>query len=249
MGRLSARSNPTGLLEIERSRVKISVSDAGGERGFSLDRLDLEGKRLANDLQLVIVARAGSTSHRFPMGTTGSPDRGRKALADLDASHPLHFRLLVHARDNPRLVASLENIRAHDDANGESLLPMVPADLGERLWKLVITDAGPELQFNSVVFPNAMGAEGYVPFMALVLPEALHQVMMHLVADPGVLDDQADPWHGWQAWLEALGAEPPPVDDEDAAQVWCDEVVGLFCNRNMIASRLGKELGRSLGND
>jgi hypothetical protein len=240
---MSARSNPTDLVEIERGRVKISVSDVSGERGFTLDRLDLREKRIPGHMSVVVVARAGNTSARITMGTVDRIDNRRQPLSDIDPSHPLRFRVLVHPEDDPKLVASIENIRPYDDASGESLLPMVPADLGERLWRVVIDEAGPELHFNASIFPNAAGAENYVPFTTLVLPEALHQVMRHIADDPELLEDEQDAWFGWAAWLTSIGADlQPESDDDESKEKWCNDVVSRFCVRAAMAARLGKEL-------
>jgi hypothetical protein len=127
---------------------------------------------------------------------------------------------------------------------------MEPADLGERLWKLVIADDGPVLQFNSIVFPSAAGAENYMPFGALVLPEALRQVMERIAEEPACLEDEDDPWSAWGRWLDAIGAERPPADDdEELKAAWCNEVVDRFCGRFNFASRLHAEFLKGAGND
>ena len=250
MGRLSARSNPTRLVEVDKSRVAISVSELAGRRGFMLDRLDLQETGVPETMAVVVVARAGNTSARYPMGTVAALDRDRKSLDGLDRSQPLRFRVLIHPPENPRLGASVENLRPRDDAQSESLLPMEPADLGERLWKVVINDDGPVLQFNATVFPSAPGAENYIPFSAMVLPEALHRVVQRIADEPGCLDDSDDPWNGWAGWLDAIGAERPPADDDDDAKdVWCNETVDRFCVRFGFASRLRSELTRAAGDD
>lgn len=250
MGRLSARSNPTGLKEVDRSRVAISVSEIAGRRSFTLDRLDLKGTGLLENLLVVIVARAGNTNVRHSMGTIAGLAHDSRPIDGLDRSQPLRFRVLLHEEGNPRLAASVENLRPRDDSQSESLLPMEPADLGERLWKLVINEDGPVLQFNSMVFPSAAGAENYIPFGALVLPEALRQVMEKISDEPGCLDDEGDPWNAWAGWLDGIGAEQPPIDDDDEMKkAWCNQVVDRFCVRFGFATRLQAELLKGAGND
>lgn len=251
MGQLSARSNPTGLKEINRNLVSISVTEVAGRRSFMLDRLDLKETGLAEDLQVVVVARAGNTNVRYGMGTVAGLVHDGKSLDGLDRSQPLRFRVLLHEKDNPKLRASLENLRPRDDSQSESLLPMEPADLGERLWKLVLNENGPVLQFNSMVFPSAAGAENYVPFGVLVLPEALRQVMEWIAKQPGCLDDEDDPWSAWAGWLDAIGAERPPADEDDESikADWCNRVVDRFCGRFGFASRLHAELLKGTGNE
>lgn len=249
MGRLSARSNPTGLKEIDRNLVSISVSEVAGRRNFTLDRLDLKKSGLSESLKVVVVARAGNTNVRYGMGTIAGLVHDSRSLDVLDRSQPLRFRVLLHEEGNPRLTASVENLRAHDDSQSESLLPMESANLGELLWKLVLNEDGPVLQFNSTVFPNAAGAMNYIPFGAMVLPEALRQVMEKIADEPECLDDEGDPWSAWAGWLDALGSERPPIDgDEDVKKAWCNQVVDHFCIRFGFASQLYAEL-KGIRND
>ena len=239
MGRLSARSNPTNLKEVDRSRVNISVSEMNGQRYFTLDRCDLEGLGLPENMKLICMAGAGPTSMRFELGSVSSWTRESQLLDGLDRSASLRFRLLMHEDDEPRLVASVENLRPMDDSQSESLLPMEPADLGERLWRLDLREDGPVLLFNVTVFPNAAGVENYFPFDAFVLPEALHQVIEKISEDPGVIDDENDGWSAWGGWLDAIGADrPPTIDDEDVRQTWCKDTLKIFCDKHRFASGL-----------
>lgn len=251
MGRLSARSNPTGLKEVDRSRVFISTSDIAGRRCFTLDRLDLKDTGLPETLKVIVVAQAGNTSVRHEMGSVANLVHEGRSLDGLDRSQPLRFRVLMHEEGHPKLIASIENLRPRDDSQSESLLPMEPADLGERLWRLVISEDGPVLQFNSLVFPSAAGAENYIPFGAMVLPEALRQVMQRIAEQPGCLEDEDDPWSTWANWLDGIGAERPPADDEndEIKDAWCNRVVDRFCSRFGFASRLQNELLKGAGND
>ncbi|MEQ1517731.1 MAG: hypothetical protein ABL931_14710 [Usitatibacteraceae bacterium] len=250
MGRLSARSNPTGLREIDRNRVAISVTEIAGRRCFSLERLDVKGMDLSEKLKVVVVARAGNTTNRYDVGTVGDLNRNTKSLEALDRSHPLRFRILLHEADQPMLIASVENLRPRNESQSESLLPMEAAELGERLWKLVIEDDGPVLQFNSRVFPNAAGAENFAPFGALVLPEALRQVMEYISAEPARLADESDPWCTWGDWIDAVGAERPPSAGDDAERrIWCDQVVDRFCTKFAFASQMQSDLQRENKND
>lgn len=243
MGRVSTRSNPTNLKEIDKKRVSIQVSDVAGRRFFNITKLDLSGIEIAAKSLVVCVARAGKTSQRF---TVGTPDHWKKeamSLDGLDPSESLRFRILVHPDDNPKLVASAENLRPLDESLSESLLPMEPAELDQLLWRLDINDDGPVLKFNVSVFPSALGIENYTAFGALVLPEALRRVMETIAEEPAKLSDENDPFSGWLPWLEGLGVGRPPADAEpDEKRDWCNEVIDVFCKRHLFATRLGREL-------
>lgn len=248
MARMSARSNPTGLQELDRRRVSLTLAETAGRRLVMLERLDLTDTGLADSLKVVLIARAGATTIRHGLGSIADYQKTGNSLDGLDPSQPIRFRILLHEDGNAKLVASVENLRARNDSESESLLPMEPADLGERVWKLAITEDGPVLQFNSRVFPSASGAENYVAFGAMVLPEALRQVMERIAEDPNRLDDESDPWNAWGAWLDAHGIDRPKPDDDDTFKdSWCDQVVDKFCNRCSFASRLLTELQKEGG--
>jgi len=213
-----------------------------GHRYFSLLKLDLSGMKLGVNSRVICVARAGKTSQRFEMGTVGVLRRENLALDDLDRSESLRFRILIHDNDNPRLLASAENLRPLDEDQSESLLPMEPADLGQLLWRLDLAEEGPVLKFNSFVFPSAAGVENYLPFAALVLPEAVRKVVERIADQPDVLDDANEPLSTWCEWLDSLGLGRPGDFTEDEKRVWCNLAVEAFCNRHSFATRLGSEL-------
>lgn len=250
MGRLSTRSNPTSLQEIEKRRVEIVVSFIDEVRYFNLQRLELSGMKLSGTHRVICVARAGKTSQRFDMGTVTKHRRENIPLGDLDASESLRFRILVYEEGNPRLLASAENLRPRDESQSESLLAMEPAELGQLLWKLDFTSEGPVLKFNSAVFPSATGVENYLPFAALVLPEAVRKIIQEIAAQPDVLDDEADPLSSWANWIDSFGLERPDDLDDDERAEWCNRVIDAFCIRHSFAARLGLELAaRSTLND
>jgi len=253
MARLSARSNPTGIRDIEKGRVGISVLRSGNEFAFALDRLDLSNLPIAAENRVLVIARAGNTTSRHELGTAGAIVRTRQSLDGLSRSHPLWFRVLIHEENDPRFIASAENIRPRDESQGESLLPMEPADLGERLWRLRITNQGPVLQFNSRVFPNAAGAEGNAAFRSLVLPEALSHVLRHIANNPDCISDEANPFYVWKRWLDAMGTEALPDSDEDEndAQIeaWCEDVVDRFCAQHQFATALQADLFAGVSSD
>jgi hypothetical protein len=248
MGRLSTKSNPTSLLEIDKRRIEIVVSLIGQTKHFTLQKFDLNELGLSAANRVVCVARAGKTSQRVELGTVAAIRRDNIALTDLDASEPLKFRILVHETGSPRLLASAENLRPRNETESESLLPMEPADLGQLLWKLDFTTEGPVLKFNSTVFPNAAGVENYLPFASLVLPEAVRRIVQSIAEQPDVLDDETDPLSPWGNWLDSLGIERPNDLDDDGKDEWCNRVIENFCNRHSFSTRLAMELssGRTI---
>ncbi|MEP7364878.1 MAG: hypothetical protein ABI972_16625 [Acidobacteriota bacterium] len=237
MGRVSTRSNPTNLKDIDKRCVGITLGEENGRRSFSVSKLDFADLELDGHLQVVCIARAGSTSQRFPLGTITNWRKDPLVLEDVDPSAPLQFRVFVHD-DSPRLVAAAERVRLRDQGQAESLLPMEPADLGQEIWRLIFSDDGPILQYNATVFPSASGVENYFPFRALVLPEALRRVMEYIAQDPPKLDDDSDPISAWRPWLDELGVALPDEGDVD----WPQQVVSIFCDRHLFASKFTQHL-------
>jgi hypothetical protein len=251
MGRVSTRSNPTNLQKIDKGRISILVSEIAGRRYFNVIKLDLSGLKLAEDDRVICVARTGKSSRRFEMGRVASWQKENLPLDDLDRSESLRFRILIHPENDPQLKASAENLRPLDESQSESLLPMEPADLGQLLWRLDINEDGPVLKFNMNVFPSAAGIENYLPFGALVLPEALRKVMQVIANDAEQLNDEMETLSPWGPWLDALGVNRPSDDAEDEEkETWCNEVVAVFCSKHLFASRLGHQLeSGGVGND
>jgi len=242
MGRLSTTSNPTGLHEIDRSRVGITVTEFNGRRSMQLTKLELGDLGLRSDLNVIGVARAGKTTCRLDLGTVADWRRTPNLLEGLDRSDSLRFRIVVREKDKPLLIASAERLRPISAQGSESLLPMEPADLGQQLWRLDITDEdGPVLKFNVRVFPSAAGAENYLPFAAMVLPEAMSQVLGWIAKEPEGLNDEGDLRSAWAPWLDSVGAGRPPTEDDEKEE-WRKRAVGKFCDRSMFADVLSSHL-------
>lgn len=243
MARTSSTSNPTGLKEIDRRHVTLAVTRKGPDRFLTVARLELAEYSLPPDLELLCIARAGNSSQRCKLGTLGAWDKSAQLLKGLDAQAPVRFRLLVHSTDSPKLVATCENIRPRSDDQGESLLPMVPADLGEELWQFECLSDGPVLLFNQAVFPTAAVASAYPAFRALVMPEALRQVCRILAAEPDRFDDDNDPLSAWGPWIDQLGTgRVDRGDDERDRSEWVESVVKAFAETNRFASQLRREM-------
>lgn len=244
MPRMTRRSNPTGLAEIANKNLQINLLDLGHERQFSLARLDCSDKSIPNDARVICVARSGSSSLRFDLGRADSWDRTSKSLAELDASAPLSFRVLIRPSDSARLLASAENVRLRDQAQGESLIPIEVADLGQLAWRLDLdSESGPILLVNRSVYPSAAIAENDAQFVALVLPEAVRQICDRLADETDGLEDEADWRFQWVDWLTGLGVQLPPPDQDEALDRWCADIVMRFCDRHMFCSTLERQRG------
>jgi len=212
--------------------------DVGGQKVFQVTKLDFAKYPFAGPEKVVLVARAGNTSRRYDLGTVASWSQNSHELDGLDFSKPLRFRLLIRDDASPRLIASAENLRCSGDGDIESFFPIVTADLGQRLWRVVISEDGAELHCNERVFPSGASAEGYAPFRTLVLPEALRQVLEYLAKDPERMSGDDGVWVDWVAWMRYLKIEVPPPQEEEFRQAWVEESTARFCDHFKTAEDL-----------
>jgi hypothetical protein len=238
----TSTTNPTGLIEIARKHIEISRFEVAGKRKFQFLKLDLATYDLKGDDEIVVIARAATTSRRYALGSVACWSAAAYELEGLDTSHAPRFRVLIRRGDAAKLIASAENLRCVGDGDVESLLPIVSTDLGQRLWRLAIDDDGAILQCNKDVFPNGESAQGYAPFCALVLPEALRGVLAHIAKDPTILGSDETGWGDWGVWMRQLGIEVPPPADEDLRPGWVEESTAIFCESFQFATDLQKAL-------
>lgn len=244
MPRVSGTSNPTNLREIAKKHISLSRMDIDGRKVFQVAKLDFSKYSFDGSERIVVIARAGNTSRRYELGTVASWNLAAQDLDGLDFSRPLRFRLLVRSGVSPKLIASAENLRCSGDGDIESLLPIISTDLGQRLWRLFIGEDGAELQCNETVFPSGASAESYPPFRALVLPEALRQVLEYLANDPERVTDDDSAWGEWGAWMRYLNIQVPPPHEEELKREWVEVSTARFCDHFKTADDLQAFLGQ-----
>lgn len=240
MATTTSTSNPTGLKQIDKVDISLTVNRSGDERYVALTDMDLAAYKLPKDCAVILIARAGNTAQRFELGSVANWDKGPKLLEALDPSASLKFRVVFHLPGSPQLVAACENIRPRAEGELESLIVMEPVELGEEVWKFEI-QAGdePVLLINRDVFSTSAAAAEHKIFTALVLPEVFRQICSFLAQNPDILTEDDHPMHEWGAWFDAAGFERPPTD-ADLMEPWVDEVVKKFSLSQRYASTLKK---------
>jgi len=245
MPRISTKSNPTGIVEFNERDVDFVIEQREGFEKFRLLELKLPTRRIPESCEVVVIVRAGQTFNRFILGTLNNWDKGFRQLDNLDPSAVRRVRILVHPPDQPKLVASAERLMHRGAGDRDSILPMIGRDLGELAWKL--SKEGDEfvIVYNSKIFSTIDGISQYTPFTALVLPEALRQVLNRL-ADSDERDDEVGPWAAWLVWLRTLNVDEPPADErfDDPLQKseWVDNAVNAFCEMHKLGSSLSKTI-------
>ncbi|OGT58820.1 MAG: hypothetical protein A3E01_00610 [Gammaproteobacteria bacterium RIFCSPHIGHO2_12_FULL_63_22] len=248
MARLSATTNPTNLVQIDREDVCVDVVNVDGVQHAFVREFKTGAYQLPEDCVATLIARSGNTSLRFDLGNIGAWSAGPYSLSELDKGHLRKFRILVRKPGEARLTASVENIRPKGEGDLESLLPIVSTDLGQRLWRVTIDEDGATLECNSRIFPNGESAQSYPPFRTLVLAEALRQVLQHLAADPERMATEGSVWMEWAAWMPSLGISPNLPAELDARAHWVEESTAAFCDRFSLASDLEASLSAAENN-
>jgi len=254
------RLNFTGRRRIPRSAVLVRLLP--GAQGiwtfdakFTLDELSfpLESS--------VFVEAYNATSYmRFDFGTIGQPvTPEERSLTEITESPLPKFRLKVVDRSERHgqllgVADRLVPLRADETVEQQqSLLPVEFHDLGDRIWRLDLSD-WPVLQLNRRIADLSEIARSADWFLGLVYPEVVRRILYTAVVEL----DQTDPdfdesewtclWLRYVCALPGVGA-PPPGESEDARQrqrEWIDEAVQAFSRARDARERFERAVVRGV---
>jgi hypothetical protein len=253
------RLNYTGRKRISRSRVTVRLLPAPGG-GWRFDaEFDLADAGFPPGSSVYIEAYNATSYMRFAFGTVGArvlpPDL---ALREITPSPLPKFRLkVVDARHGLLLGVADKLVPLQPDESLEhkqSLLPVEFRDLGERIWRLDVSD-WPVLELNRRVADLGEAARSGDSFLALVYPEVVRRILHEAV----VVEEQTDPefdesdWTSlWLRYVCSLpGVEAPPergigVAAEEAraqAEEWIERAVQAFCRAREARVRFERAMG------
>ncbi len=255
------RLNYTGRRSIGRSRVTIRLlPTAEGPAAFSAE-YDLDGLKFPLEARVYIEAYNATSYMRFDFGTVAHgrvPDDTR--LVDITPRPLPKFRLKVvdEAERHGLLLGVADKLiplrPGEDQHNKQSLLPVDFVDLGERIWRLDLSD-WPVLELNKRIESIAEAARASGAFLGLLYPEVLRRILHEGV----VTDAQTDPDAGdddWTTlWLRYAcslpGVEAPPAAASAEASAlreeWVENAVQAFCRardvRRKTEAAVAKEFG------
>lgn len=253
------RLNYTGRKRIARARVSVRLlpSPAGGLRFDAAFDLAEYGFPAASS---VYIEAYNATSYmRFAFGTVGAhatpPDL---LLREITPSPLPKFRLkVVDARRGLLLGVADQLVPLQPEASlahRQSLLPVEFRDLGERVWRLDVSD-WPVLELNERVADLGEIARSGDAFLALVYPEVVRRILHEAIVGQGQTDpdfDEADWTSLWLRYVCSLpGVDAPPETasgDEDAraqADAWIERAVQAFCRARDARVRFERAIGRS----
>ena len=240
------RINSTGRIKILRDHVRISVrEDSINGLGFDAS-VDLSSYDLPDSACVFVEAYRQTTFMRFPFGTKAAPrlaDTTNCWLKEFSAAEGILFRVKVTSTRGRSgvLLDEADRIPIGDPQEADEkrvpLLPPVPQDLGQQLWRLDFEgSSGPLLLVNSKV-DDWKTLAGSTLFRALVYPEAMRAVLWHVykVEETREVDDLQNWRCRWLLFASSLpGVGQPPLsssDDADWAE-WIQDAVSSFCRRH-----------------
>jgi len=255
------RLNYTGRKSIPRSRVTIRLIGAdGGEPAFTAD-YDLKGLRFPRDARIYIEAYNRDSYMRFPFGAVGNPEVPRDTRLTEITPRPLpKFRLkIVDETDRIGLMLGVADklipLRPDEDLEDkQSLLPVDFCDLGERVWRLDLSD-WPVLELNNRVDGIAEAARSSGGFLGLLYPEVLRGILHETIVEQGVTDPGLDESEWTCLWLQYACSlpgivEPPSKiarESRDLQEQWIEEAVQAFCRSRHVRAKLEASVAKELG--
>jgi hypothetical protein len=243
------RLNYTGRKRIARDRVQLRVRQVDGAPVLDVVRIDLQNLGLPGSATLVVEAYRRSRYIRCSAGTVSAPTLpSGVTLGEFEAAESPLFRVKVVSPDGEagKLLAVADQLKpiVEGEEPQNSLLSVAPADLGQQLWRLDLSDDYPQLLVNIAVGDWRNFAA--MPFFsALVLPEALRQVIEWVVQEPSDLDEEDTPRALWVGFLtEALGHDPrgANLSGSEDKETFIGDAVRQFCAQHRFLDAVVQEL-------
>ena len=170
-------------------------------------------------------------------------------------SHVLfRIKIVDETESSARLMGWADRVnfvsKEENSAKRKCILPVEPADLGDRIWKLEWESDDPILLVNrEIKEPRDMKSivKTDKDFLSLAYPEILSEIYRHILIDSTGYNREEDP-SGWLSYASSrlgIEAQPPDfdadMDDRDQAlediSQWIDNVIYAFCEENGIREK------------
>ncbi len=243
------RLNYTNRQKIRRSDVAVAVQGASSPVARVDYRLAEYG--FADDAVVFLEAYAPQESFgaRVQVGLAHHPDATVELdLSQFSAPQELLFRLKVIAADGSgKLLGRADQLKASDEASdrteGRSLLPVVSADLGHRLWWLELDETDQPTLLISERIEDYKAFARTPTFVWFVLPAILRGCLEAAVE---TVDEESEGDEGAATplarWLKlgstlARRSAPDATDDQQERDKWIEDAVSAFCHDHKLMQR------------
>lgn len=245
------RLNHTKRIDLGSNNVRVSLGSVD-RRGLQTFDVELAlPQDLPADSRVVLEAYRASppVRMRFDLGTVGAltvPQVSERTLTEFSGdSLPPLFRLKVVGvgEREGRLLADARQVRPLDlEKQGgarEGILHVHHKNLDGLVWELDVENSGYEPTLWIDKDSDPAGELARDPrFVALVYPEVLRGVLMHLLVeeDGASFDDESGWGQKWIAFASSLpgmngDAVPATTSDDDERRKWIDRAVRAFATK------------------
>jgi len=246
---MQRRFNYTERVRILQEDVRFSLRQANGKWSFDASIALAEYELPENSLVFVEAYRQ-TVWMRFAWGTVGSANApADRTLSEFESPEDILFRIRVTSpgtSEEPHglLLAEADRIRLRGpeetDDSGDPLLPVVPFDLGDELWRIDFSEK-PRLLLNRQAGDYKQIGQ-HPAFVALTYPAAMREILTYILLVLGHrdYDDINDPHSRWLRFaVQVLGMDEPPIeeDGEEAARRWVGEAVTTFTRKHGLLER------------
>lgn len=243
------RINFTERQRIHRDDVDIVLRRDGDGAVFFDASINLSSYSFAADARVFIEAYRQTTMVRFDFGTVSVPSPPPdRYLREFESEAEIMFRVRVTAvSQRPGvLLGEADQLRPRNPGEEPdkriSLLPPVPADLGEEIWR-VDFEAAPILLVNQSL-PDWKQTVRSEAFRAFVYPAAFREIVHRILfLEAHTSTEDISDWRS--RWLLFASRIPgaggvPKVRDEYGD--WIDDAAAAFARHFSLRSRYVKEL-------
>jgi hypothetical protein len=250
------RLNYTGRRRIARSHMTVRlVPGSAGAWSFDAE-FYLADYAFPAESSVFVEAYNATSYMRFDFGTVGKllVPRDRR-LTEITPTPLPKFRLKVVDRSKRHgqlqgVADKLVPLRPDEDLeHKQSLLPVEFVDLGERIWKLEVSD-WPVLELNSRIADLGEIARSSDWFLGLVYPEVVRRILHTALIELDQTDPDFDDGDWTSLWLRYVCSlpgvgEPPDGTSEDARarqRDWIETAVQAFSSARNARRRFERAL-------
>ena len=243
--------NYTQRKKINREDVQLGIVRINDCPAVKVLKLDISRLELPVTGQVwfeIETGRIGLVRH--PLGIVGNLDLSSTFPIDEQDLVNIKFRIKIVTHEPMsagKLLAEVDNLSLSSEENVQSLLEVKPSgELGQRVWKLEITESGPELFINTGV--GDWRAVGHSEnFKSLVFPQAVYEIYKWVAKygdyDTGSIEEK------WQKLFAASGYDPKllrpredyPDDYDEYLERTANEVADAFSRSNKALNEFNRE--------
>lgn len=232
-------------------RKRVALADAefilrtnpNGSASFDA-RIDLARYEFPGDARVFVEAYRQTTLMRFDFGTVSTPEvPADRTLSEFETPDEVMFRLRVTAASgNPgMMLGEADQIRPRQQGEEPDrripLLPSVPDDLGEEIWRIEF-DANTWLKVNNRL-PDWKETARSPVFRALVYPAAMRQILERiLLIEKFTATDDPEDWRSrWLQFAERLPGSRAVPRAADEHEEWIENAVSAFARQSALRTR------------